>query len=241
MQTRQVQHVRWEPAAGQLSHFFDDDLVCASVGVHQALVRGIEPFPTKELKPYDAGYVAGWVVERYQIDLVAAAKAARDAMDAKLRQMCAAQIPGDTYRNLDVRANYSGQTFKHILAPIWLLTYDYGAKAFQAVMNGFTGAIQGEYPKSWIKVTLLVVALIVDRAHRALAWHTSLSARPSRRPHACGDSLWRLARPWRRRSPPRCSDAVSRSSASAVRPGPALTGARFRLARFDLADRRRAR
>ena len=32
--TRQVRHVRWEPAAGALSHFFDDDLVCASVGVH---------------------------------------------------------------------------------------------------------------------------------------------------------------------------------------------------------------
>ncbi len=58
-------------------------------------------------------------------------------------------------------ANYSGQTFKHILAPVWLLSYTYGAKAFQAVMNGFTGAIQGEYPKSWIKVTLLVVALVI--------------------------------------------------------------------------------
>ena len=28
-------------------------------------------------------------------------------------------------------------------------------------MNGFTGTIQGEYPKSWIKVTLLVIALMV--------------------------------------------------------------------------------
>ena len=27
------------------------------------LLRGIEPFPTKELMPYDPGYVAGWVVE----------------------------------------------------------------------------------------------------------------------------------------------------------------------------------
>jgi hypothetical protein len=160
-QTRQVQHVRWEPAAGRLQHFFDDDLVCASVGVHAPLLRGIEPFPTAELKAYDPGFVAGWVVERYQIDLVAAAKAARDAMDAKLRQLCAEQVPGDTYRNLDVQANYSGQTFKHILAPIWLLTYNFGARAFQAVMNGATGAIDGEYPKSWIKVTLLVIAVIV--------------------------------------------------------------------------------
>jgi hypothetical protein len=82
-------------------------------------------------------------------------------MDAKLRQLCAAQIPGDTYRNLDVRANYSGQTFKHILAPVWLLSYTFGARVFQAVMNGFTGTVTGEYPKSWIKVTLLVLAVIV--------------------------------------------------------------------------------
>ena len=66
----------------------------------------------------------------------------------KLRQMCAAQIPGDTYRNLDVRANYSGQTFKHILAPVWLLSYHFGTKAFQAVMNGFTGTVAGEYPRA---------------------------------------------------------------------------------------------
>ena len=160
-QTRQVQHVRWEPAAGRVQHFFDDDLVCASVGVHEALLRGIEPFPTKELVPYDAGYVAGWVVERYQIDLVSAAKAAREAMEAQLRQMCGAQVPGDTYRNLEVRANYSGQTFKHVLAPVWLLSYNFGAKAYQAVMNGVTGAIRGEYPKSWIKVTLLVIGILI--------------------------------------------------------------------------------
>jgi len=105
-------------------------MVCASIGVHPDLLRGIEPFPTKDLVAYDAGYVAGWVVERYQIDLISAAKAARDAMDAQLRQLCGARVPGDTYRNLEVQANYSGQTFKHILAPVWLLSYTFGAKAF---------------------------------------------------------------------------------------------------------------
>ncbi len=161
MRSREVQHVRWEPAAGRLSHFFDDDLVCASVGVHPSLLRGIEPFPTGELKPYNAGYVAGWVVERYQIDLVGAAQRARDAMDAKLRAMCAQQVPGDTFRNLDVRADYSGQTFKHILSPVWLLSYTYGAKSYQCALNGVTGAIAGEYPKSAWKIALIVLVVFV--------------------------------------------------------------------------------
>lgn len=159
--TRQVRHVRWEPAAGHVSHFFDDDLVCASVGVHPGLVRGIEPFPTAELRAYDPGYVAGWVVERYQIDLEAAAERARAAMQAQLEAMCGRQVPGDTYRNLVVRADWSGQTYKHILAPVWLLSYDYGRRAFQCAINGVTGAVAGEYPKSFWKIALLVVGVIV--------------------------------------------------------------------------------
>jgi hypothetical protein len=161
VQTRQVQHVRWEPAAGQLSHFFDDDLVCASVGVHPGLLRGIEPFPTPTLKLYDPGFVAGWVVERYQIDLVGAAQASRAAMDAKVQAMCAQQIPGDTYRSLVVHTSYSRQTFKHILAPVWLMTYTFGARSFQCVQNGVTGAIQGEYPKSPWKIALIVLAIFI--------------------------------------------------------------------------------
>jgi hypothetical protein len=157
-QTRQVRHVRWEPAAGRVQHFFDDDLVCASVGVHPGLLRGIEPFPTAELKPYDAGYVAGWVVERYQIDLIAATQRARAAMNAKMQGMCAEQVPGDTFRNLQVESHYSDQTFKHILAPVWLLTYSYGPRSFQVVVNGVTGHIAGSRPWSWIKVSLVVLA-----------------------------------------------------------------------------------
>ena len=33
--TRQIQKVRWTPSNGQLDHFFDDELVCASRGRYQ--------------------------------------------------------------------------------------------------------------------------------------------------------------------------------------------------------------
>ena len=158
--TRQVRKVRWYNSAGSLDHFFDDELIPASRGVHAGLLRGVEPFPTKELVPYQPGFLSGWVVERYQIDLLTAAQNARTTMDAKLQQLCAAQVPGDTHRNLDVNADYSGQTFKHILVPVWLLNYDYGAKKFQVVINAYTGAVDGEYPKSWVKIFFAVLLLV---------------------------------------------------------------------------------
>jgi len=120
----------------------------------------VEPFPTKELISYNPGFLSGWVVERYQIDLVAAAQQAREEMNAELERLCAAQVPGDTHRNLQVYADYSGQTFKHILVPIWLLSYDYGRRAFQVVINGYTGSIAGQYPKSWVKITLAILAML---------------------------------------------------------------------------------
>ena len=141
-------------------HFFDDELVPASKGVHPKLLRRVEPFPTtSDLSPYQPGFVAGWVVERYQIDLVSAAAAAREEMDGEMTSLCAGQVPGDTHRNLSVATEYSGQTFKHILTPVWLLTYHYGARAFQVVVNGYTGAIAGEYPKSWVKITLAILGV----------------------------------------------------------------------------------
>ena len=160
-QTRQVQQTRWYPSAGHVDHFFEDELVPASMGVPTPLLKKIEPFPTKELVKYDASFLSGWVVEQYQIDLIAAAQRAREMMDAELRQICGKQVPGDTHRDLQVDADYSAQTFKHILVPIWLLTYNYGTKNFQVVINGYTGAIAGKYPLSWIKVTTAVVAGLI--------------------------------------------------------------------------------
>jgi len=159
-QTRQVQKVRWQPSFGQCDHFFDDELVTASRGIQPALLRRIEPFPTKELTPYRPGFLSGWVVERYQIDLLAAANAGREKMDAQMERLCAQQVPGDTHRNLRVRTDYTGQTFKHILVPVWLLAYTFSSRSFQVVINGYTGVIAGNYPKSWVKILLLILCIL---------------------------------------------------------------------------------
>jgi Zn finger protein HypA/HybF involved in hydrogenase expression len=157
---KRVRRVRWYPASGELDHMFDDELICASTGVSSALLRKVEPFPTTALVSYDAKYVSGWTVERYQIDLIAAAEESRKRMDAHLQKLCASQVPGDTHRNLDVNATYSGQTFKHILAPIWLLTYTYGSTIYQVLVNGVTGKMAGRRPWSRIKIALLVLLVL---------------------------------------------------------------------------------
>ncbi len=156
------QRVRWHPVAGQVRGRFDDALVCGSRGVHAGLIRAIEPFPTTtELVPYDPGYLSGWTVERYALDLKGAAEQGRQRMLQALERMCASDIRADTHRNLRMDARFERQTFKHVLLPAWLVVYRYGSKDFQAVVNGHTGQVAGEYPKSWVKIALAVLLVLV--------------------------------------------------------------------------------
>lgn len=160
--TRQVQRTRWEDASGSLRHFFDDELVPGTVGVHQDLLQQIGSFPTTtDLKPYSPEFVRGWLVERYQVDLRRAAQSNETLMQEQTRALCSAQVPGDTQRNLQVDATFRGRTFKHILVPVWLVSYTYGSRSFQVLANGYTGQIAGERPYSWVKIFFAVMAALI--------------------------------------------------------------------------------
>ncbi len=160
-QTRQVQHIRWESASGVVEHFFDDDPIPGTRGISHALLQQVEPFPTPQLVSYDTSYLSGFVVEHYQVVLLEAATASEASMREKLEALCAAQVPGDTYRNLVITPTFSARTFKHILVPVWLLTYTYGARIFHVLVNGSTGRMAGEYPKSFWKVAFFVLGIII--------------------------------------------------------------------------------
>ena len=59
-QTRQVRHVRWEPASGDVEHFFDDEPVPGTQGVvaRPAASRSSR-FRRSELVPYDTAFLSG--------------------------------------------------------------------------------------------------------------------------------------------------------------------------------------
>ncbi len=158
---RQEQRVRWEQAAGVVDHVFDDDLVAGTTGVDGHLLKGVEPFPTADVVPYDTAFLSGHVVEHYQVALTDAAGDSEVQMRATLEQLCIRQIPGDTHRNLVIHPVFSGRTFKHLLVPIWLLVYTYGARPYQVVVNGYTGEIAGKYPYSPWKIALLILLALI--------------------------------------------------------------------------------
>jgi hypothetical protein len=158
---RRERRTRWEPASGVVDTFFDDEAVPGTQGMSLDLLRKVEPFPTQEVVSYDMAFLSGHVVEHYQVVLLDAAQRSLEQMQAKLFVLCARQIPGDTHRNLQIFPEYTGRTFKHILVPVWLLKYDFGAKPYHVIVNGYTGAIAGKHPYSFWKIALLVLVAVL--------------------------------------------------------------------------------
>ena len=156
-----MRHVRWRPAAGRLEHFFDDQPVPGTKGLAPDLLRRVEPFPTRELVPYDTAYLSGFVVEHYQVVLVDAAAQSRLAMDEALRRLCAAEVPGDTYRDLRVSNHIDDVRWKHVLLPMWTLSYDFRGKTYNVLVHGQTAKVVGKAPWSWLKIALAVLAVPV--------------------------------------------------------------------------------
>ena len=156
-QAHQVQRTRWESRSGHLSHFFDDILVVASNGVEQRSVEKVLPFRLGEVVNFDPRLLVGWEAEVYSLEVDDGWQEADRIMDYKIRNMCSAQLGGDTQRGLHVSSEKFNQTFKLIILPIWICSYEYGSKLYHFTINGQTGKVYGQKPTSWIKIAILVL------------------------------------------------------------------------------------
>jgi DNA-directed RNA polymerase subunit RPC12/RpoP len=159
-QTRTVTRIRWTYVSGEVQNFFDDVLICGATTVERKYIDALEPWGLEKLQGFRPDYLAGFKTQRYDIDLPAGFSLARQVMDVTIRRLCTQDIGGDHQRLNSVNTQHVGVTFKHILLPVWLAVYRYNDKVFRILVNARTGEVQGDRPWSWIKITLLVLAII---------------------------------------------------------------------------------
>jgi DNA-directed RNA polymerase subunit RPC12/RpoP len=158
--TRQVTKTNWTPVSGEVRHFFDDVLVCASRSVQERLVHAVEPWDLKKLEGFQAEFLSGFQAERYAIGLREGFDKARAIMDAEIRTLCSRDIGGDHQQLTSVQTQHSGITFKHALLPAWLAAYRYRDQTYQILVNGRTGHVAGSRPYSWMKIVALVLVIL---------------------------------------------------------------------------------
>ena len=154
----------WYGTRGVLHFSFDDVLVCASSRQNEQMLRGVEPFNTKEVKPYKPEYLAGFAAERYTVKMKDAWETAKTKMKNILHHEVESKIRMEhatsQVRMINVQTSYRNITYKYLLLPIWISSFQYKDKVYRFVINGQTGKVSGQTPVSWLKVLLTVAAVI---------------------------------------------------------------------------------
>ena len=162
----QVRHTRWHPVSGQVSRFFDDMLVMASNSLPRRLGEELTPWDMGQIVGYSPDFLAGFQAEGYTVTLADGHSLARERMAQIIESDVRRDIGGDEQRITNIDSRFDGESFKHILLPIWTAAYKYSGKSYQFMVNGQTGEVQGQRPYSWWKIgfTVLAVAVVVGAA-----------------------------------------------------------------------------
>ncbi len=158
--TRQVRKTRWYPKSGHHGESFDDILINASGKFYHEKMEKLEPFYLKDLVPYQPEYLSGFIAEKYAVNLQEGFTRAQGNMENTIRTHIIQKQHADHVRGLRVQTSFDDITYKHLLLPVWISSYIFNEKTYQYMVNGQTGEVQGEAPISWMKIALIVIALL---------------------------------------------------------------------------------
>jgi hypothetical protein len=152
---------RWRNVSGTVHNSFDDLTVLANEGLNRKHVTALEPWPTKDVRPFSPEYVAGHLCRTYDHDVEECFVEGKERMDSEIDSTVRRDIGGDQQQVKSKNTTFTHLTFTHLLLPIWLLTVIYQGKPFQVVINGVTGETHGERPYSRAKIAAAVAAAVV--------------------------------------------------------------------------------
>jgi len=161
--TRTRTETEWRQLAGRHATYVSDRVVTASRGIPNHELEAIEPFDMRALHRFSPKIISGWAAEEPTLRVHECTELARAETLAEIGRQLERFMPGDSYRNLSYRSWMQQEHLALTLMPVWVLPVRYAADkpVVRLLVNGQTGRIYGEAPRSWVKITLLVLAALL--------------------------------------------------------------------------------
>jgi len=136
---------------GKFQHQVDDFPVVASKQLcsDKLLLNVIKDFRTREAKPYTPDALAGFPCEHYSVGLNEAWNSVGKDMDFYLKNQANKQEETRLLMGIDMATDYFNLKYKYLVVPVWINSFYYDNKLYMIAINGQTGKIDGQWPKSF--------------------------------------------------------------------------------------------
>ena len=149
---------RWE--SGQVQVPFDDVLIPGTGYISRLLLGRIKQFDLDELVPYESSFLAGFKAQSYDIPLEQAWEESRSEMRESTRRECINRASSSKIRNFSMSLDFNDESWRYILLPVYVASYTYSGRIYQALVNGQSGEISGQRPVDWKIVWFVIAALL---------------------------------------------------------------------------------
>ena len=150
---------RWEN--GRIHLQIDDLLVKGSTKISNKIMQRILSFDLHALQEYSPDFLAGWNAQQYDINLSQAWEDGKSSMREAAKKECYQDIPTNHVRNFSMVADFSDETWRYILLPVYISAYKFDEEIFQIMINGQTGTIAGQKPVAWWKIWLAIAGMLL--------------------------------------------------------------------------------
>ena len=150
----------WYPKSGEVSVPFDDVVVPAAKTLPSNIMNRLTNWDMMNCVAYRQEFMAGFITEIYQIDFRDGLLKAKEKMDSVIDNTIRSDIGGAHQKIHTKNTQYNNLMFKLLLLPIWISAFQFNGKLYQFVVNGRTGQVIGQYPKSTAKIIMLIVAIL---------------------------------------------------------------------------------
>lgn len=158
------------PIFGEEDIPFDNITVEASQKLTQKELSSISPYNHERSCKFDDGYLRGYYVEHYSDSLDSSHDEAKKILQRNARNQILSKYSYDRVVSLDINMSYSNEKYLYKLIPVYKFEYSYKKKKYLTCMNGQTGKIQGNLPKSGWKIFGVVGGIVAVILAIFLIW-----------------------------------------------------------------------
>ncbi len=161
-----VQKVRWRFISGTFDKKFDAIMYNDSRNIDPKRIEKIEPYRLNELIKFDQKFMTGFEAEHYNSGLKIIWGRAKAFMRKSIRNDIRDILKrgSDVVGTVNISTHYTDIKYKHMLLPIWISSYEFKNKIYNFFVNGQTGEVQADSPKSVLKIGGIVLIILAVAA-----------------------------------------------------------------------------
>ena len=125
--------------------YIDDLAIPASRKMAARFSKLLPGYDLRETRPYDPRYLASWPAEVYDVPMADASLDAREQAYARYKREIPARVP-DLYNLRTSSEGLTIESFKLVLAPVWITEIPFEDKEYTLLVNGQNGVVGGDTP-----------------------------------------------------------------------------------------------